>query len=314
MDEGLPLNRKERFFTGTVFPMIICAEGGKYFGRFTEMLPLPSGMEIDWRPESTNIQFFTEYSLLESVYAQGDADRFPDAHAAIGAKDTPDIVMLVTEPEKALICLEAKMFLRVSASELAGQMDRQAEIVRYLGDKLAVPEHRRVHAALIPAALAATFRAFPYHVLSWDALHETFVRDRDPDYFLEILRISLDRWEALTGPLASFGKNADDKITGIAIYKGAVAETLPFKMMGRGGGVDGPKLASDLQSGTWSRRKYEVRFQPLATQNPNWFPIELFVERIDSLSAIASEDEQLSGGQTSTLTRVGSRSVKRSSP
>lgn len=61
IDSGLPLNRKERFFTGTVFPMIVCRDNFKHFTRFTSLIKACEGLEIIAKPSSANIQFFTEY-------------------------------------------------------------------------------------------------------------------------------------------------------------------------------------------------------------------------------------------------------------
>ena len=36
-DTGLPFNRKERYFTGTVLPMLVCAHDFAHFGRLTEL-------------------------------------------------------------------------------------------------------------------------------------------------------------------------------------------------------------------------------------------------------------------------------------
>jgi hypothetical protein len=69
-DSGLPFNRKERFFTGTVLPMLVCTDGFAHFGRLTELVGL-GRIDVDPHPDSTNVQFFTEYSFVESVI--GDA-------------------------------------------------------------------------------------------------------------------------------------------------------------------------------------------------------------------------------------------------
>ena len=61
----LPLNRKERYYTATVLPGIICTENFKYFGRFLKLLNLGSA-RFDVA-DNVNIQFFTEYGLAEAL-------------------------------------------------------------------------------------------------------------------------------------------------------------------------------------------------------------------------------------------------------
>ena len=58
MNTELPLNRKERFYTGTVFPMIVCRDNFKYFDVFTSLIPGYEKEIIDTNPETANIQFF----------------------------------------------------------------------------------------------------------------------------------------------------------------------------------------------------------------------------------------------------------------
>ena len=76
MKKELPLNRKERFFTGTVLPMIVCRDNFKYFKRFTSLIDGCEELEVSASPDSSNIQFFTEYSLVESIYDQATKGRF----------------------------------------------------------------------------------------------------------------------------------------------------------------------------------------------------------------------------------------------
>src|SRR3990170_5849501 len=129
---GVPLNRKERFFTGTVFPQIVCADGGAHFERFLHLLGL-GDLPVSWALETTNIQFFTEYSLVESIFTEEDKVRFPDPPAE---KFTPDIVILITGESPRLIALEAKMYDRPSRAELQLQMQRQSTLLQYLASCL----------------------------------------------------------------------------------------------------------------------------------------------------------------------------------
>ena len=163
-DTGLPFNRKERFFTGTVLPMLVCAGDFAHFGRFTELLGL-GRIEVDARPASANVQFFTEYGFAESGFGDAAVARFPDAPAR---KDTPDVLIYVAGPRRALIAIEAKMFDRPSARELDEQLGAQAALVRYIAGRLDVEAARVAHVALLPAALAGAVGALAVPTVTWE--------------------------------------------------------------------------------------------------------------------------------------------------
>jgi hypothetical protein len=54
---------------------------------------------------------------------------------------------------------------------------------------------------------------------------------------------------------------------------------LSYQWMGRGGGLTGRLLASDIDSGSWRRQLYQLRTS-LADPNRNWFPVEVFVAAV----------------------------------
>jgi hypothetical protein len=85
MNTALPMNRKERFFTGTVFPMIVAANAFQDLGALASLLPDCVLPPIVADPANTNLQFFTEYSLVESIYGEKTKNRFPEPPAS---KDT----------------------------------------------------------------------------------------------------------------------------------------------------------------------------------------------------------------------------------
>lgn len=65
---GLPLNRKERYYTGTVLPMIIAADDCAHLSRFLRLCGFDDAPKADELARGAeDLQFFTEYSLVESV-------------------------------------------------------------------------------------------------------------------------------------------------------------------------------------------------------------------------------------------------------
>ncbi|MGK4008506.1 hypothetical protein WMF31_38205 [Sorangium sp. So ce1036] len=271
-DTGLPLNRKERFFTGTVLPMLVCADDFAHFGRLTELVGL-GRVTVDARPDSANVQFFTEYGFAESLVGE-TTGRFPGAPTA---KDTPDVLIYIAGPTRALLAIEAKMYDRPTTAELNEQLAAQAALVRYLAGRLDVDAARIAHVALLPAALAREIVALSVPTVTWEQIMETYA-DVAPRYFVEVLRVALARYERLVSPRRTSGANAEMKLAGAEIYERHRAGSLATPWMGRQGGLNGAELARDIASGTWRAQRYECSSKPV--HNPNWFSVDEFVTRI----------------------------------
>jgi hypothetical protein len=145
----LPLNRKERFYTGTVFPGIVCADSLKYLCRLWALLDI-SAPQVNAAPEAANIQFFTEYNLAESIHTPTDKERFKGGN--FGSRDTPDVMILVEGVDATpplLVAMEAKLYSRLDAAELNDQLGRQWENV-LKGLPLIWPGLSVIHVALLP--------------------------------------------------------------------------------------------------------------------------------------------------------------------
>jgi hypothetical protein len=69
-------------------------------------------------------------------------------------------------------------------------------------------------------------------------------------------------------------------MTGLEIERLFQAGTAPA-LMGRGGGLLGPRLAEDIRSGRWRQQVYEVRASGLPP-NRNWFEVKAFMDLIGS--------------------------------
>lgn len=278
METSLPMNRKERFFTGTVFPMIVCAEGFRYFRRLEEVISDCPSLEVDPNPATANIQFFTEYGLAESIYGP-IISRFPEAPRW---RDTPDILIYIRGVAPVLLALEGKMYDSPTGSALAEQMARQRSLILdYLRPLLGVSEDDVRHLALIPEGLAEVLGDFGYPVLTWEDLHTTFHRDREEDYWLAVLRLALESYKDLVAKPASYGMNAEARLTGLEIYEGFGTDGFGFMVMGRDQGFLGESLREDLASGRWWAQKYEVSSTKVPP-NRNWFLIEDFVREIQA--------------------------------
>ncbi|MDE0699724.1 MAG: hypothetical protein OXH61_03255 [Acidimicrobiaceae bacterium] len=102
-DQRLPLSCKERYYTGTVLPMIVASDGFAHFGRFLKLCGAPEAKLVP-APESANIQFFTEYGFKESLF-DGAEERFRDPDG----RNAPDLVVYVEDEPAVLLGVEAKV-------------------------------------------------------------------------------------------------------------------------------------------------------------------------------------------------------------
>lgn len=270
----LPLNRKERYYTGTVLPMLAFSDDFAHVGRLLDLCGL-SGVDVPSDgAELGAMQAFTEYSFAESVFTGEDRARFEDRPAAA---DTPDL--LLAGPDW-LLAIEAKFYDQPSAADLRRQLDGQAVLVDYWQRTFGLASARVRHIALLPASLADRVGAMPTPVVTWEELSEAY-SEVGPRYWTAMLRT------ALRAPLFSpedygFGANKHDSLTGASIVAGVTSGQLAYTTMGRAGGLDGRLLAADLATGAWQEQTYEVRRDGLP--NRNWFAVADFVARISSLA------------------------------
>ena len=274
----LPLNRKERFFTGTVFPMIVCKENFKHLHVLLSLLGVFPAPAIISNTKEANILFFTEYSLVESILGMAK-QRFKNLPIT---KDTPDIVILIKSETKILVALEAKLYSVPTAGDLNQQMLAQQKILVSIQESLGVD--KIYHYALLPEKLAGklTQQGFAYPVITWETIYEAYETVCRNDYFFDLLRISLDMFDELVSTGVPYGQNSEEKISGQQIYARYKQGTLDKVSIGRAGGQFGDKLQEDIATGKWRTFLYETSTKKSVDINRNWFGIEDFVNLVES--------------------------------
>ncbi|MEZ4410978.1 MAG: hypothetical protein R3A52_31540 [Polyangiales bacterium] len=279
----LPFNRKERFFTGTVLPAIICADNFEHFDRFLSLLTRQRLPRVEAHSDHTNLQFFTEYSFVEAL-AGGARERFPDPPHT---KDTPDLVCLLRGETDALIAVEAKMYDTPSSADLQVQCEAQRSLLSYLARTL--PADQVVHALLLPQKFASRVRTpAGVPVVTWEQVVETYRPVLGAGhYFLSILSLALDRYDELVSSSGwQSGKNADATLAGSVILERARRKDPNVRQVGRNRGLDGPEFSNDLLTGAWRQQVYEVSSAERPA-NRNWFPVEEFVAAVEYARAQA---------------------------
>ena len=243
---ALPLNRMERFYTGTVLPMLVASDGFAHLNRFLSLCDVPAIVEAS-RDGNQRLQFFTEYSFVESVFTDRDRARFPERPVD---NDTPDIVLV---GEDWMLAVEAKMFYKPSAVSLNEQMQRQRVIVDYVAEVLEISQDRVKHVLLLPQQLATAGITSP--VRTWQALLASYSAVA-PAYWVKMLHEALDRYDDLVSRGPAFGQYRDATLTGAEITSAHQAGSLVYRYMGRFRGVDGPELVRDIADGSWRDRSY----------------------------------------------------------
>ena len=285
-DGRLPINRKERYYTGTVLPMIVTCEGFKHLNRFLELCGVPSKVTAVADPASCNIEFFTEYSLKESLKGRA-AKRFSDPPSNY----TPDLVIYIESDTSLLLSVEAKLFERASTYTLKGQLRKQADLLSNMSKELGTQPLVRQR-ALLPAKLGISGQIDDVPVLTWEQVACAF-RDVAPAYWIAILDEALNRYEELVSKSAK--RNHDTEITGQEIYMRYDKGDNTYTWMGREGGLHGLNIQDDLETGEWMTRKYKVRREPFPNQ-PRWFAIIDFIQKVDFYHKIAGSSQENRAG------------------
>lgn len=274
LDTALPLNRKERYYTGTVLPALLCADSMEHLNRLGRPDLLDLG-ELDVRadPDDCTVLFFTEYSLIES--AIGDAAKLYPNMASM-AKDTPDVVILITKPAPVLIALEAKMYDRPSKPDLLKQLAAQRaqldQLCQHLAGHLGVEEVRLAHWALLPATLAATMPDLGTPVVTWEQIRDAYA-DVDQHYFHGILTTALEQYPKLVTKWAGY---QDGDLAGAKLVTRWLAGDPTWPYMGAQGGLGGKRVTERIANGSWATTLYQCRHEPLPG-NANWFTVADFV-------------------------------------
>jgi len=273
----LPLNRKEKFFTGTVFPMIVCKNNFQYFNKLLQLIKINNPPEVLYSPLNCNIQFFSEYSFIESL----PNDRKKEFPNLPESKDTPDIVILIQSIDKYLISFEAKMYHKPNVERLNKQMSDQRKILNCIASALNIRQEHIIHYALLPQNLNENLHNFNFPVITWEQLCFTYNDVCKEDYFFNILLLALESYNELASPsIQSFGKYCEEIMTGKQIYELYKMKNFNKISMGRNGGLSGKLLKDDIAMKTWQDQKYETSSRE--PPNTNWFPIDKFIILIET--------------------------------
>lgn len=274
----LPLNRKERYYTGTVLPQIICFDNFKHIHRFLNLIiGFPKNLDIKPNASINNIQFLSEYSLKESANFDTNSVKFANVPET---KETPDIVILISEPEPYLVLIEVKMYSGINHSDFIKQLSDQRKMVNCIKDNLNIPDNNIFHLGLVPQKMFGSTTSNEFQVLYFEDILSVYKDILEDNYFYNVLQLAIDKYPVLksnsTG--SSYGKNMECKLTGLQIIE-EVKSGKKF-IIGRNRGINGPELVKDIETGGWKSFSYEVNFSETNPINRNWFTSGQFYSRV----------------------------------
>lgn len=270
LKKELPLNRKERFYTGTVLPALLFHNGVKNLYRFLDSIEgFPH--EINEVRTGGDFLFYTEYNLKESA---GDRNVGRKIHAS--TNDTPDLVIEILNPKNVFVIIEAKMFARVSQDELTGQIARQKTyIAEELRKEFSLPSRNFYHIAIVPSQLAIKSTE-EYQVINWEFfIEEPKVKN---NMFYNYLKFALDNYDDLRA-IQGGPSTVKFKMKGKMLYEFG-KENIDH-WVGREGGQE--QIIGDIKIGKWAQKHdYCVNtVKPSKGKHGNWIPILQFLELVD---------------------------------
>ncbi|CAK0761898.1 putative Restriction endonuclease [Azospirillaceae bacterium] len=274
-EKFVPINRKEAYYTATVLPGIVCRDNFAHFGRFLQLLGI-EGVEIKANADDCNVQFFSEYNLMESIYWDYPEMVSDDDPLKKFDKVAPDIVVFISGPTSHLISIEAKMFDRPKRKKLIAQVKQQEQMINALedifkkrGNSLSLQKHFMV---LLPEGYFQEMRADKYPVITWESVLDIYKDVAESDYFHKVLSVALDK-------LDSSKKQKKKSTKGQEIFNKYENLSLEYQYMGRKGGLSGKLLKKDIEEGTWKNQPYEVGNED-KKEKPNWFPVSEFIKLV----------------------------------
>jgi len=268
----LPINRKEKFYTATILPGIICYHNFEYLSFFLDLINnFPRNINIKPEADNNNIQLITEFSIKESVDFHKNA-----FSSSIKTGETPDVVILITEPELYLIVVEAKMFSSTKITEFNSQILGQKKVIDCIKSNINVPDNNIYHIGLIPKKYFSEGIALDCQIIFWEDIINAYKPILSNNYFYETLVLAINNYESLVSKYdgSGKGKNSEDKLRGTEIinkYKNGERF-----WVGRNRGLYGNELKSDKETGNWKKFKYEINYSSKIPPNTNWFSVENF--------------------------------------
>ncbi|HEY0463728.1 MAG TPA: hypothetical protein VGC79_05945, partial [Polyangiaceae bacterium] len=243
------ITREERFFCARLFERIK-AEGAH---SFVEWLCSTHGFALDpghaWEV------------AYEACFYRDIWQHRRKASPLYSPKRTFDLALL---SDDAVVIVEAKAqqpFDEEQANVFA--LDRE-QVIKETGVRTVLVLGLCSSRCSVPPGVKSVFDG---RILTWKELS---ARYDDP-----VLARADDIYEE-SAAFASYGRNnASGKLTGAELVEAHARGERFF--VGRGGGLDGPNVRTDVTTGGWRNQRYETNRKASSAPNANWFSLDDYV-------------------------------------
>lgn len=281
--EQLPFNRKERFFTATIFPSILLNGDRSNLYAFLDLIEgFPTGFTRDSVGDS--FLFYTEYMLKQ---AAGTIDAL--------SGDTPDALIYFAAPQRALVSIEAKMFERTGQGDLDDQIRGQLQnVLTPIMREKQLTADEVFQIGLVPEG-AAVRSTSAYQVLHWDTLlDENRFRLADC-YFAHFLRYALNNYATFLSSSSGKASTVEGMWPGARVLEEARAGR-DFWVGTQGGEK---RTVKDIEQNSWEKKLYNISAKkPLKGRAGNWFHAQRFLALVnqyifEDLGSVAAHWPQL---------------------
>jgi hypothetical protein len=272
----LPINRKEKFYTGTVLPALLFHNGFSNLYHFLREINNFQDDEINEQKTGDKFLFYTEYNLKQSAGKKKNVGR----EIPTETNDTPDIVIeMLSNPKRVFVIIEAKMFRNIYQSSLSSQMSKQkTAVIEPLKKAFQLKDNHIFHIALVPEK-SGLKDGMEYQVINW----EYFIDNRDlnvkDNIFYNYLRFALDNYEDLVENKSGKAETVKDYKTVEEIYRNG--KNNGNWWVGRQGGEK--TIIEDIKT-NWKNhnKKYAMNtIKPSRGRNGNWITSKKFAELVD---------------------------------
>lgn len=196
----LPLNRKEKFYTGTILPALLFHNGLNNFYTFLRAIKgFPP--EINEAETKDNFLFYTEYNLKQSAGKKKNVGRIIPTET----NETPDAIIEILKPKKVFIVIESKMFHNVSQTSLSSQISKQIKaVIEPLKQSFKLKDDQVFHVALVPR-MSQCKDGKCFQVINWEFFIDNGKLNFDDSgklnlqdkYFYNYLKFALDEYRDL---------------------------------------------------------------------------------------------------------------------
>lgn len=278
LETAMPLNVEERFWTATVLPALFAVPNLEPLGPLLKLMRERAGVPESKREyHASQALFFTEFDRRKS---NGKDCGLKLSVTTVNA--TPDIVIVELGEIPTVYGIEAKVAGCVNSIRWQRRQQTRfvlnglrRDIERATGKQARHP----IHVALVPKPRMRAMEAQCIPAMSWSELLDLTQRP-DDDYFVECLRLMIDRYEHIAEDRA---KLWEGEYTGRQL-KWLARRDVQFRpaYVGVGQVSRGTRWRDLIASGAWKREHFQANWSWDSGSPPsaNWIRYDEFLRLV----------------------------------